>query len=239
MLGMAMSADPMNLQACALLEMVLQGQPAGILSLHKNVIAQAPEAQRPELSFRFGVRWATRLQDPETGTQLLEEAFLADPSLEPAPAVLAGAARRQGQLGASGAAGRDRDRQRHGPGRGGIRARGGRNGGLAEAGQHHARPSVLRAPCGACPRPSKRPRLREADRREAGAGSNLSGGCAQGPQRAACSGGGTCPCTRGGAHSRSSRASDFGTHTSRIPAGRRHRRRGVWSGVRGDRTQDR
>jgi tetratricopeptide (TPR) repeat protein len=90
-LAQAYRADPTSVVAAALYEgLLVDGQRTEvILETQRHVLdALADARQKAEVAFRFGVRWALRHQNPDLGSQLLEESLRLDPSREAAFAYL-------------------------------------------------------------------------------------------------------------------------------------------------------
>ena len=90
LLTRAYEADPGDKQAAAIFEQLMmeEDRSQAIAETQRRVLAAHSGTERAAISFRFGVRWATRHQNHEIGSQLLESAFESDPSNEAAFAYL-------------------------------------------------------------------------------------------------------------------------------------------------------
>ena len=86
LLSRAYSADPSEKQAAVIFEqlMVEEDRAQSIVETQRRILAANSGAARTANAFRFGVRWATRHQNHEIGSQLLESAFESDPGNEAA-----------------------------------------------------------------------------------------------------------------------------------------------------------
>lgn len=86
LLTRAYEADPTDKQTAALFEQLLmeEDRPAAISETQRRILGGLGGAARGNAAFRFGVRWATRHQNPELGAQLFEEAIEHDPANEAA-----------------------------------------------------------------------------------------------------------------------------------------------------------
>ena len=84
LLAQAYEADPGDKQAAALFEQTLvdADRAQGIVDTQRRVLDNLAGASRGGTAFRYGVRWATRHQNPELGAQLFEEALSYDPDSE-------------------------------------------------------------------------------------------------------------------------------------------------------------
>jgi tetratricopeptide (TPR) repeat protein len=91
MLAQAYAADPTSVVAAALYESLLVDaeRTDAILEAQRQVLDNVSDPhERADAAFRFGARWALRHQNPEVGSQLLEESLKLDPSRESAFAFL-------------------------------------------------------------------------------------------------------------------------------------------------------
>ena len=90
LLGQAYEADPGDKQAAALFEQLLMDEDRAqvIVDTQRRVLEGLSGHARGAVAFRYGVRWATRHQNPEAGAQLFEEALENDPDNEGAFAYL-------------------------------------------------------------------------------------------------------------------------------------------------------
>ncbi len=90
-LAQAYAADPGSVVAAALYESLLvdSERTDAILEAQRQVLDNESDPhQRADAAFRFGARWALRHQNPEVGSQLLEESLKLDPTKESAFAFL-------------------------------------------------------------------------------------------------------------------------------------------------------
>lgn len=86
-LAQAVSADPRNAQATALMENLLTeaGRTEDILVRQRKILAETADvAERARLAFRFATRWATRHQNLDVAADLMLGAIQADPTNEAA-----------------------------------------------------------------------------------------------------------------------------------------------------------
>jgi tetratricopeptide (TPR) repeat protein len=90
LLAKAYEADPTEKQAAALFEQLLveEDRARAIVETQRRVLDALSGADRGATAFRYGVRWATRHQNPEIGAELFEEALSYDPDNEGAFAYL-------------------------------------------------------------------------------------------------------------------------------------------------------
>lgn len=90
LLAAAYEADPHSKQAACLFEglLVEEERTQGIVELQRRVLDRLPSGGRAEAAFAYGLRWATRHQNVELGSKLLEESLDDDPSNEAAFAYL-------------------------------------------------------------------------------------------------------------------------------------------------------
>ena len=90
LLAQAYEADPTDKQAAALFEQLLvdEDRAQAIVEVQRRVIGSLSGQARGAVAFRYGVRWATRHQNPELGAQFFEEALESDPDNEGAFAYL-------------------------------------------------------------------------------------------------------------------------------------------------------
>jgi tetratricopeptide (TPR) repeat protein len=84
LLSRAYEADPSDKAAAALFEQLLvdEDRHAAIQETQRRVLDRLQGTARGAAAFRYGIRWATRHQLPETGAKLFEEALEHDPSIE-------------------------------------------------------------------------------------------------------------------------------------------------------------
>ena len=90
LLAAAYEAEPSDKQAAAMFEGLLAEEerlPA-ILERQRSILDARSGQARADAAFRFGVRWATRHQNVEIGSKLLEESLANDPRNEAAFAYL-------------------------------------------------------------------------------------------------------------------------------------------------------
>jgi golgin subfamily B member 1 len=80
----AYQADPTDKQSAVLYEQLLveEDRQAAILEAQRHVLDGLSGRARGAVAFRYGVRWATRHQNPELGAQLFESALENDPDNE-------------------------------------------------------------------------------------------------------------------------------------------------------------
>ncbi len=90
LLARAYEADPTDKQAAALFEQLLidEDRAQAIVDVQRRVIESVTGQARGAVAFRYGVRWATRHQNPERGAQLFEETLENEPGNEGAFAYL-------------------------------------------------------------------------------------------------------------------------------------------------------
>ncbi len=86
LLARAYEADPTDKQAAALYEglLVEEERTAAIEETQREVLARLAGRERAAAAFRYGVRWATRHQNVESGAKFLAESLDLDPSNEAA-----------------------------------------------------------------------------------------------------------------------------------------------------------
>jgi tetratricopeptide (TPR) repeat protein len=86
LLARAYESDPSDQQVAAIFEQLLleEDRAQAIVETQRRILNSLEGAARADAAFRYGVRWATRHQNPELGSQLLQEALENDPSLEAA-----------------------------------------------------------------------------------------------------------------------------------------------------------
>jgi golgin subfamily B member 1 len=77
----AYEADPSDKQAAAVFEQLLveEDRPQAVAETQRRVLGALSGKARAEAAFRYGVRWATRHQNPELGCELIAEALELDP----------------------------------------------------------------------------------------------------------------------------------------------------------------
>jgi golgin subfamily B member 1 len=83
----AYESDPASVAAAALYEglLVEAQRTEAILETQRQILKGTKDpVHRADAAFRFGVRWALRHQNPELGSELLEEALRLDPTREAA-----------------------------------------------------------------------------------------------------------------------------------------------------------
>ena len=90
LLAKAYEADFGDKQAAALFEgmLVEQDRASAIAEAQRRVLEALPGEARAAAAFKYGTRWATRHQNVELGSKLLEEALEHDPGIEAAFAYL-------------------------------------------------------------------------------------------------------------------------------------------------------
>ncbi|HTN88208.1 MAG TPA: hypothetical protein VL242_31225, partial [Sorangium sp.] len=90
LLRRAYEAAPSDKQAAAMFEGLLaeEERPQTIVETQRRILDARTGVARGEAAFKFGVRWATRHQNVEIGSKLLEESLRYDPSNEAAFAYL-------------------------------------------------------------------------------------------------------------------------------------------------------
>jgi len=84
LLAHAYAADPLGKQPAAILETVLaeQDRLQGLLEMQRRILDASSGKERAAAAFKFGVRWVTRHQNPEIGSNFLQEAVEHDPTIE-------------------------------------------------------------------------------------------------------------------------------------------------------------
>lgn len=84
LLANAYTADPCGKEAAAVLETMLaeQDRLQALLEMQRRILDALAGADRAATAFKFGVRWASRHQNPETGGAFLQEAVEHDPTIE-------------------------------------------------------------------------------------------------------------------------------------------------------------
>jgi tetratricopeptide (TPR) repeat protein len=84
LLAHAYAADPTGKQPAAILETLLaeQDRLQGLLEMQRRILDASSGSDRAAAAFKFGVRWVTRHQNPEMGSNFLQEAIEHDPTIE-------------------------------------------------------------------------------------------------------------------------------------------------------------